>query len=1401
MVLFLSSEIDRLEIQIEAQAQKANSQLDALSKKLNNVATSLQSLSGSQKNQITSTFSELGSAITSFTGLKTTDFSRVVKNINRLGNIDTQALYKSSNSLRNFTNSVNTSGDLSQGIESISKLASSISKLGNKSVSNAATNLPALATGLNSLMTTLSKAPAVSSDVTELTSSLANLVSQLNGVKSVTKGINSPVKEATNATKKYADANYRAEKYSSALTSKLLKLSAVFYTLRRAVGLVSGSIEDAMDYEETINLFQTSMKNIGLTSAKNTGLDIGSAMAESYAISFMNKANDFAEDLADKLSLDPSLVKNYQAMFAQMADSMGLVSDTAYNISTSLTMLGNDMASLFNVDTKTMMEKLQSGLSGEIEPLRRLGIDISQSSLAITAQKYGIEGSIEQMSAAAKVQLRWLTIMDQTTVAWGDMAKTIESPANQIRILRQQWDNLTRSIGNLFLPVLQTVLPYVNGFLIALRNITDAFATMLGYELPDYSDTEIFTGVTGGLDDVGSSADDANESVKKLSKAVSKFDELNILNQNNSNSKKDSESGIPALDGEISKKTTNYLEKFNQEMDKVKNKAKELSEVIQPKLEWFIDRLEELTPVFLGVATGVGAYKLMSWLGELGKTLTTLGMTKTGIIAIAIGALVLLGTAIYKAWEKARDTRLDTMFGDITLSVEELEKVAKRIADNGTLDFVAHAKLEWEELAEIEKSLDKKVETINRLNRKVQVGLELSEEEKGLYKRTIDEYISGVSEYVNQLEEATLISISLVVKDETTEKELIESYSGYFNNIRKDVEEAAKKLQKATNEAWEDGLLELDEVKEIQELQAQLASIQKGLTDAQYRARAEVIKSQLSGSDLTKEAYESLTKELEELQKQYEEDYKENVAMQLFTQASIKLEYELDKATTRQEIEAVYAEYDKEVKAYSEGMKVDIDGFNLNIKSFKTATVIDAVSNAVGEIEKDLQDDLESIFGDESGNLGVYLGEYYKSFKKYTKALGDESIELVKEFVEKSKPTKAQYEAIVKQSTETGKAVPKSISDGLAAIYLAEAIAGNVDSLYALIGTQVGNTKEFQGIIDAVNEQGIDINQELLKGIQLGEVDLTAGFGGFIQSVFEDAQPGINTSSKSYGKITVASYGSGIKEGIPLSEAGMEAWVSSVLKKARKDLGIKDGTASSTIFADYAKYSMNGFNNYIANNGKTTETKMGTWAQTYIMKPFTKKLDINSPSKVFKVYGQNTVDGFNNGISGNQSKSESVIGTWVSKISGWFTSKLGIHSPSRVFAGYAENVTDGFNNKLEDNMGSTASVIERWGDVIKDSASGIKIDPLMFESNYRVNTSGIDGFEDLISNRTLTINTLKSSASSSGSGLDKEGLVSALVEAFNQADITAHISEREVFNSNRKMAKEYKDMTGKPAFQ
>ena len=154
-----------------------------------------------------------------------------------------------------------------------------------------------------------------------------------------------------------------------------------------------------MDFGETINLFQTSFKKIGMETAEGLGMEWGSESADAFAKGFITEAQNFNTMLTDALSLDPNVMMGYQALFAQMTNSMGRIRQW---LSESFTMLGTDIASLWNVDINDAMKKLQSGLAGQIRPLRSLGIDISQTSLEMTALNYGIEDSVVKMSQACE---------------------------------------------------------------------------------------------------------------------------------------------------------------------------------------------------------------------------------------------------------------------------------------------------------------------------------------------------------------------------------------------------------------------------------------------------------------------------------------------------------------------------------------------------------------------------------------------------------------------------------------------------------------------------------------------------------------------------------------------------------------------------------------------------------------------------------------------------------------------------------------------------------------------------------------------------------------------------------------------------------------------------------------
>src|SRR5690554_1661059 len=202
----------------------------------------------------------------------------------------------------------------------------------------------------------------------------------IKGVGQASKNVQSPIKS---------------------LIATVAKLTSAFFALRRIVRFAGKAIKSAMMYEEIINLFQTVFRKIGLEAG------------EEFEFAFLERAQGFVDKISDAYILDPAMLMDQQARFAQMADSMGLVTKSTYLMSEALTHLAIDVSSLRNIeDINDAMRKLQSGIAGQIRPMRQWGVDISKTSLQNLALKHGITDSLETMSAAAKVQLRFLAIME-----------------------------------------------------------------------------------------------------------------------------------------------------------------------------------------------------------------------------------------------------------------------------------------------------------------------------------------------------------------------------------------------------------------------------------------------------------------------------------------------------------------------------------------------------------------------------------------------------------------------------------------------------------------------------------------------------------------------------------------------------------------------------------------------------------------------------------------------------------------------------------------------------------------------------------------------------------------------------------------------------------------------------
>lgn len=286
----------------------------------------------------------------------------------------------------------------------------------------------------------------------------------------------------------------------------LFKASAVIFGLKMLSNAIGQTINASMDAIETQNLFRVSL---GKTA---------------------DEAEKVVEGLSKAYGLDPTNLKSSIGTYALLARSMGFSAEQALTLSTQTAQLALDLASLTNVPITQVMGDLKSGLVGQSETVYKYGIDVTEAGIKAEALAEGITKSVRNMSQGEKMALRYNVMMRATTLAQGDFARTLESPANQSKILTERLVTLSRSIGNIFIPMLTIVLPYLNAFVILLTEVANKVADFFGYEAPANPDL----GLNGvGEDAQGATEDieDTGDALKKLNKTILGIDELNVMSK------------------------------------------------------------------------------------------------------------------------------------------------------------------------------------------------------------------------------------------------------------------------------------------------------------------------------------------------------------------------------------------------------------------------------------------------------------------------------------------------------------------------------------------------------------------------------------------------------------------------------------------------------------------------------------------------------------------------------------------------------------------------------------------------------------------------------------------------------------------------------------------------------
>lgn len=485
---------------------------------------------------------------------------------------------------------------------SITKVVEGIAKLANagKRVGETVANLDKLGNGVMNLLKKLQNAPQINSNVANTIQGLGNLASSGSRISTVSDRASTSTKKLGNALSSLKDKLKSAHKSSKGFVSSIGMFYAKFFLVIRAVKKFGQAIGSAQDYIEEFNYFSVALDKVGKDSA-NQFKKAGYNSAEEYAGSFRKRfgklqkqltgydvdynTGDATNTFSHNLGLDLTEVMNYNAAIAQITNSAGMLGETSIATSKALTMLSADWASLANLDTADVMQNFQSGLVGQSRALYKYGIDITSAGLAQTAMNHGITESIKNLSQQSKMQLRVLTMLEQSKVAYSDLAKTINSPNNQLRMLDAGFKKLALTLGSLFMPIVQKLYPYMNAVVMVLQDFAQWVAKLAGIklgdtdgsrktpEVPDYSDAADDT------DKVAKNMDKTAKKTKKAADNLQSFDQVNKL-QNNSDSDSDDDDNDKNANIDLSKDISDALKNYEKIWDNAfksnQNKAVEL---------------------------------------------------------------------------------------------------------------------------------------------------------------------------------------------------------------------------------------------------------------------------------------------------------------------------------------------------------------------------------------------------------------------------------------------------------------------------------------------------------------------------------------------------------------------------------------------------------------------------------------------------------------------------------------------------------------------------------------------------------------------------------------------------------------------------------------------------------
>lgn len=584
---------ESIELQIKSDAQQATRAIGNLQAKLQGLGSTLNSLNGASISNFASGMSQLATSLRSVSSIDTRTFSKIATNMEKLGNLDTARLVSSASALKSMATELSGFASISKQSAEITQLTASISKLGSKSAGYAADNIKNLGGALKEVMTTLSNAPRVSNNIIQMTNALANLSQQGSKVGSASRSLVTGFSNTTKSIKSIR-SGFRG------LASTIGKFYATYWLVMRAVEKIGSAVDLASQLTEVQNVVDTTFGDMASKVddfTKTSIQDFGMSELTVKQIASRFQALGTSIGISSEQVANGTAVAN-KALMSQN-NTLYKTTDSMADMSLNLTRLAGDMASFYDVDQADVAKSLQSIFSGTIAPLRRYGLDLTQATLSEWAMKNGLDANIKSMTQAEKVLLRYNYVMANTQAAQGDFAKTANTWANSVRVLKQEFQAWGSIIGSVIINALKPFVQALSKVMLKVisftRTVADALGAIFGWTIEISGGGATVDGmedIAGGVGDIGDSADKSNKKAQKLKKTLLSIDEIHALDDNSdSGSGGGSGSGGSGgggagggVDSSL-KKTDGLLEKYKSSIKDLYSLGKYIGDALASAME------------------------------------------------------------------------------------------------------------------------------------------------------------------------------------------------------------------------------------------------------------------------------------------------------------------------------------------------------------------------------------------------------------------------------------------------------------------------------------------------------------------------------------------------------------------------------------------------------------------------------------------------------------------------------------------------------------------------------------------------------------------------------------------------------------------------------------------------